>query len=124
MLFHTESYQTDATEAYGKVCEFFGCGWNLTTCDVHHIDYQEQQECERKMRALADAGQIDSPMFQSLQLKATSNNWGTYNAKTRQLLKNDDVLNLTVLCPNHHRFVHHHDMGKMILHFIPPRKEE
>ena len=39
-----------------------------------------------------------------------------------QLPKDNSSANLCVLCPNHHRQVHHDDIGCAILACLPPRK--
>lgn len=119
-MFEIQSYTKDAREVYGESCEFIGCGWNAETCDTHHIDYQEHQALENEMRkALKDE---DNTYLASLQAQAFARNYGEFNTKTRQLPKNDSTVNLSILCPNHHRYVHGKDLGMRILDYIPVRK--
>ena len=117
-----ENYHDKAIRVYGEKCEWIGCGWNEGYCDVHHIDYQEQQAAERKFRDLLDNGQKDSEEWKELEAFAIRHGWGTFDVRSRQLHKNDATTNLTVLCPNHHRFAHTKDLGIKILQYRPPRK--
>lgn len=115
-------YAEQGKEAYGTSCEWIGCGWNQGTCDVHHISYQEHQEIENHLRAYYMMN--DEESFQEMQEVAYSWGYGAFNKKTRQLPKDDRIENLSVLCPNHHRFVHTQDMGMNIASYIPRRKKE
>jgi hypothetical protein len=112
-----EDYRKTGKKAYGEVCEFDGCGWSDASCDVHHIDYQEQQAMERMIRS-----ERDTIEFYRLTQFAKEQGWGDYDRSTRQLGKNDDISNLAVLCPNHHRYVHTKDLGLKVLENLPPRK--
>jgi len=111
-------YTTVARKLYGEKCEL--CGWGKATADVHHIDYQEHWSFERDLRKLHDEGKMDE--FHELQKMALMSGYGMYNTVTRQLPKNDNPINLAVLCPNCHREVHHFDLGIRILKSLPPRK--
>lgn len=120
MIFEVQGYRKDAIKEYGEKCEWIGCGWDAASCDVHHINYQEQWEIERAIRkAVIDN---DMGLFAQLLSKARDMGFPTYNQKTRQLDKDDRVSNLVVLCPNHHRYVHSEDLGMKVLNFIPKRK--
>lgn len=114
------NYHDDALAAYGTVCEWVGCGWNVAECDVHHISYQEQQEIEKTIRNAIKIG--DMNLFAQLLVKANDMGYLHYDKKTNQLEKDNRVSNLTVLCPNHHRYTHEQDLGKAILSYIPIRK--
>lgn len=83
-------------KAYGENCEWIGCGWKSANTDVHHIYYQEHQVLEDEARKTK----------------------GEHYQLPKSILSKE----LSVLCPNHHRFVHFKDMGKDILQYIPPRK--
>lgn len=113
-------YHNTATEVYGSKCEWIGCGWDAADLDVHHISYQEQQEIETEIRKAINSGNMDQ--FAQLLAKAQDMGYPHYDQKDRQLDKDDRASNLTVLCPNHHRFVHTEDLGMKVLTFIPPRK--
>lgn len=83
--------------AYGDKCEWVGCGWDASECDVHHINYQEHQAEEDAARERT-------------------------GAEHYQLPKDNRTVNLSILCPNHHRYTHHKDLGMTILNYIPERK--
>lgn len=116
-------YRKIAIEVYGEACEWIGCGWSAASCDVHHIDYQEQWEYERKLRALFDQGEEAFEEYQAFVKEAHEKGYGFFNSRNRQLHKNDHPSNLTVLCPNHHRYVHTQDLGMKLLSFVPQRKD-
>lgn len=125
MKFYAEaSYRSTALAAYGTKCEWEGCTWEHTSCDVHHIDYIEQQGMEKRFRSMLDSDYKFSAMWFEIQRQAEAKGWGTFNVQDRQLHKNDHVSNLAVLCPNHHRLVHEQDLGKQVLKHIPARKSE
>lgn len=99
-------YSEVATRTYGKRCEWIGCGWDEAGCDVHHLDYQEHNTLETSLR------------------RGEEQETGKYGIFIDgQLPKNDSSDNLSVLCPNHHRFVHHADLGLTVLDYIPPRRK-
>lgn len=113
-------YNELGKKVYGRVCEFDGCGWDLATCDVHHISYKEQQEYEKLLRHFYKNNDLDS--FKMTLYNAKSEGFNHFNSVTLQLTKDDRSTNLCVLCPNHHRYVHHFDIGLDILNYIPERK--
>lgn len=101
------TYSEIAARVYGTKCEWAGCGWDEAGCDVHHIDYQEHQNIENALRAGVS---ITYPEKFGVLIDG-------------QLPKNDSSDNLTVLCPNHHRYVHHTDLGLEVLKYIPDRRK-
>jgi hypothetical protein len=113
------SYSTVAKKVYGNKCEL--CGWGKATPDVHHIDYQEHWSFEKDLRKFHDNKEMDK--FNELQKMALMSGYSMYNTDTRQLPKNDNPINLSVLCPNCHREVHHFDLGIKLLKSLPPRRE-
>jgi hypothetical protein len=115
------SYSRDGKNAYGELCEWIGCGWNQATCDTHHIDYEVHQEIENNIRAYYMME--DDEHFEYMLDLARRLGYGEYNQKTRQLPKNDSISNLAILCPNHHRYVHHHNLSMDLLEYIPRRKK-
>jgi hypothetical protein len=106
-----KKYRDAALEQYGESCEI--CG-HLTSLEVHHIDYQEHQVMENKLRA----SKKGDPIF----LAAEGLGYDEYNFNTKQLSKNDDTKNLSVLCGNCHSLCHLIDYGKNILNAIKPRR--
>lgn len=112
-------YSKAGREAYGEACEFIGCGWDAAICDVHHINYQEQQMVENGIREALQSGSKNMLEFYENRRKELG--FGPFNKNTNQLPKDDGVKNLSVLCPNHHRYVHTVDMGMDILKYIPKR---
>lgn len=116
------NYHRNATQTYGEACEWIGCGWHETVCDVHHIDYNAQWAAEQSIRKAFDEKRVGD--YVAFLTAAKQLGYATFNVKDRQLAKNDSVSNLSVLCPNHHRFVHQADMGTGILQFIPPRRQD
>lgn len=115
-----KSYRDIGILVYGDKCEFDGCGWNAAPCDVHHINYQEQQKFEKELKKHLMYNSTDR--FAQVLAEAVSKGFLSYDTKTGQLSKDDRSINLAVLCPNHHRYVHHVDLGMDILKHIPPRK--
>lgn len=108
-----KEYRKSALIQYGESCEL--CG-HRTSLEVHHINYQEQQEIERKIReadrkALAIGGLIE-----------IAKSMGFDEYKNGQLSKDDNTKNLSVLCGNCHSFVHLIDMGLKLLRALKPRR--
>jgi hypothetical protein len=114
-------YAEKAKAMYGDKCEWFGCGWDQGTCDVHHMNYGNHQDMENHLRAYFIMNDMKS--FDLMQVVATSMGCGLFNFKTRQLPKDDRTQNTVVLCPNHHRFVHTIDLKMNIVSYIPKRKK-
>lgn len=114
-----QGYSLTGRETYGHACEFVGCGWDTAICDVHHINYKEQQMVEQGIREALKSGSKNMLDFYENRRKEFG--FGEFNKKTNQLPKDDRAKNLTVLCPNHHRYVHTVDMGMDILKYIPKR---
>lgn len=115
-------YSENAKAAYGVTCEWIGCGWNMGWCDVHHLNYQEHQALEDQMRACVKKNDMNT--LDALQARALTQGYGYFNFKERQLPKKDGIENLSVLCPNHHRYIHTIDLGLKALIYLPERKEE
>jgi predicted HNH restriction endonuclease len=99
-------YRESALKTYGETCEI--CG-HKTALEVHHIDYQEQWDAEKKIRK----GEITLDEVKQLGYLAFFNN---------QLAKNDSTKNLAVLCGNCHSLIHTLDSGKKLLKAIKERK--
>lgn len=116
-----KSYREIAIEAYGNQCEFEGCDWSESNCDVHHINYRDQQALEKEIRKSKKA--LDTARYHILLEYARSRGFYTFDEESAQLSKDDSVHNLAVLCPNHHRYVHDKDLGNNILKYIPERKK-
>ena len=108
------NYHDSAISVYGEACEICGRKINL---EVHHIDYQEHQAIEDKMR---DAKPEE---LAALIAQAKTLGYDEWNPKTKQLTKNDSTLNTSVLCRNDHNYVHLLDCGKLLLNALPPRRE-
>jgi len=117
-----KSYREIAIEAYGENCEFQGCDWKESNCDVHHINYRDQQAMEKEIRKSKKA--MDTARYHILLEYAKFRGFNCFDEKTGQLEKDDSVNNLAVLCPNHHRYVHDKDLGSEILKYIPERKKD
>lgn len=113
-------YSVLGMQTYGMKCEFDGCGWEDATCDVHHINYQEQQEIEKRIRKTVREDSVE--LTNQLILEANQKGFLFFDYEKMELSKDHRSTNLAVLCPNHHRYVHHIDMGMAILEKIPPRK--
>ena len=98
-------YRESALETYGEVCEI--CG-HKTSLEVHHIDYQEQWEMEKKVR-------------DNNSLVSEAKKLGYLEFKRNQLSKNDSTKNLAVLCGNCHGLMHTLDVGKKLLKALKER---
>lgn len=108
-----ERYRESALITYGDKCEI--CGHSRT--EVHHIDYQEQWEMEKKVR---EAFRKKLPTLNTLLEEARK--LGYIKFENNQLSKNDSTENLSVLCGNCHSLMHCMDVGKKILKAIKPRR--
>ena len=120
MVIFLKDYSDIAKKIYGTICEYQNCGWSDAQCDVHHINYQEQHYFEKKIRK--DIKENNQNKANESIIQAKEKGFLFFDYKKMQLSKDDRSNNLTVLCPNHHRFVHSIDMGMDILHRIPKRK--
>ncbi|MEH7116117.1 hypothetical protein V7128_01660 [Neobacillus vireti] len=107
-------YRKAALEKYGEACEI--CG-HRTSLEVHHIDYQEHQAIEDELKKLQKLGTLTNDRLQF----AKDNGYDLYDVATRQLSKNDDTKNTSVLCGNCHSLVHTMDVGKKLLKAIKER---
>ena len=116
------NYSDYGRSVYGNACEFDECNWNDATCDVHHINYQEQQAIEEKIREYKKDNKLEEK--EKLIVVAKKRGFLDYDEKTNQLSKDDRASNLCVLCPNHHRYVHYVDMGKDVLTRIKERRRD
>ncbi len=115
-----KKYAILGMQTYGSQCEFGGCGWKEATCDVHHINYQEQQDIEKRIRSSVKESNVE--LTNQLILEANQKGFLFFDYESMDLEKDHRSINLAILCPNHHRYVHHIDMGMDILKKIPPRK--
>ena len=113
-------YAELGNKIYGSKCEFEGCGWEEAKCDVHHINYQEQQDIEKRIREAVRENDVE--LTNRLILEASKKGFMSFDYKTMELEKDHRSVNLAVLCPNHHRYVHHLDMGMDILKKISQRR--
>jgi hypothetical protein len=104
-----KNYRKSALRTYGEACEI--CG-HRTSLEVHHIDYQEHQEIEDRIKK--------EPLPQFIN-EAIGKGYNEWNPVTKQLSKNDDTANTSVLCGNCHSFLHLVDYGKKLLNAIKPR---
>jgi hypothetical protein len=114
-------YVDKAKKAYGSKCEFENCGWEDAQCDVHHINYKEQQDYEKTIRKAIKEDDVE--LTNKTIMQANKRGFLFFNYQTMQLTKDDRINNLAVLCPNHHRYVHSLDLGMDILNRIPKRKK-
>lgn len=89
-------YRDVGLKAYGSKCEWAGCGWSSAPCDVHHTNYQEHQAQENELRKVK----------------------GDHYQLPKSVLSKD----LSVLCPNHHRYTHDKDLGLGVLKYLPERR--
>jgi hypothetical protein len=105
-------YRLTGLETYGYRCEI--CGHSLV--EVHHIDYQEQQQLESLIRKAAKAGE-DLTKLLELAKNAGYEEWDS-----NQLSKNDRSTNLAVLCGNCHSLIHRLDVGKKLLKVLERRR--
>jgi hypothetical protein len=109
-------YRQTALEKYGEACEI--CG-HRTSLEVHHIDYQEHQAMENKLRA---ALKHIEPELNQLIEEAKTAGYDEFDKEARSLSKNDDSHNTSVLCGNCHSLIHALDSGKKILRVLKERK--
>jgi hypothetical protein len=116
-----KNYHDHALETYGETCEICGYRVNL---EVHHINYQEHQEIENRIRTAYNHRTVgdNQSIFLSLLDGAKKLGWDIFDAKTFQLSKDDSTNNLAVLCGNCHSLVHKVDMGKLLLKALKTRK--
>ena len=110
-------YHDSAIETYGDSCEI--CGHRMCL-EVHHLDYQEHQEIEDRIR-IADTDKKKKGLPELLK-EAKEKNYLEYHSN--QLSKNDSVKNLSVLCGNCHKFIHKIDCGQLLLKALKDRKED
>lgn len=113
-------YSEKGKKTYGIGCEFDDCGWDVC-CDVHHVNYQEIEVLEN---AYQDAMHLK--LFEKmdhLTHLAFEKGFGTFDLRGN-LKKDDRVQNLMVVCPNHHRYIHHYDLGLLALKHVKKRIRE
>lgn len=110
-----KNYRENALKTYGESCEI--CG-HRTSLEVHHINYQDQQQMEDLLRR-AKKYYVEAD-FQ--KLLAEANSMGFVEFEKNQLAKDDSTKNLSVLCGNCHSLVHTMDVGNRLLKAIKPRK--
>lgn len=111
-----KNYRDVALTVYGKSCEL--CGHRISL-EVHHIDYKEHQQFEDTLRYQL---KYDTMAFSKTMAEAKKSGYDIFNSNDKQLSKNDDSENLSVLCGNCHSLCHIIDYGKNLLNAIPPRK--
>lgn len=104
-----ENYRNLGLFTYGNSCEI--CGNHMV--EVHHIDYQEHQLLENKLR-YAVKKDLD---ITNLLEEAEGLEWDG-----RQLSKNNKSTNLAVLCGNCHNLIHKMDVGMKLIKALPKRK--
>jgi hypothetical protein len=109
-----KNYRKSALRTYGEACEI--CG-HRTSLEVHHIDYQEHQAMENKLRDGIKAKDVE--LYRTLVQEAITMGYDQW--VDGQLSKNDDTGNTSVLCGNCHSFLHLVDYGKKLLNAIKPR---
>jgi len=109
-----KNYRKSALRTYGEACEI--CG-HRTSLEVHHIDYQEHQAMEETLRNYQKSGELTTDILNHAKLLG----YDFYDVVLRQLSKNDDTANTSVLCGNCHSFLHLVDYGKKLLNAIKPR---
>ncbi|QDP42813.1 hypothetical protein HWC53_gp029 [Bacillus phage vB_BmeM-Goe8] len=105
-------YRHVGIEAYGDRCEI--CGYHIV--EVHHIDYQEHQAMENKIRAAVKNNEDITELLE----EAAKQGWVGWDG--HQLEKATQAKSLSVLCPNCHTLVHRIDCGMKILGALTPRK--
>lgn len=108
-------YRKTALEKYGEACEL--CG-HRTSIEVHHIDYQQQQAMEKRLR---EALKYIEPEFDQIMKEAIGAGYDEFDKEARSLSKNDDSQNICVLCCNCHALMHKLDIGKKLLRALKPR---
>jgi hypothetical protein len=101
-------YRQAGLETYGHKCEI--CGYSIV--EVHHINYQEHQAIENKLR------KTDNP--ESLLEKAREMNFTDWDG--HQLSKDNRSTNLAVLCGNCHSLIHRLDVGMNLIKVLDRRK--
>ena len=104
-----KDYRDIGIETYGDKCEI--CSHSLV--EVHHINYQEQWNIERRLRK--DFNNRD-------QLLKEARSLGFLKWDGNQLSKDDRSTNLAVLCGNCHTLIHKLDVGLNILKVLSKRK--
>jgi hypothetical protein len=110
-----KNYREAALKTYGEACEL--CG-HRTSLEIHHINYQEHQEIENKIRlAEKKDWQVSGPGLITIASKM-----GFTDYKNGQLAKDDSTTNLSVLCGNCHSLCHLIDYGKNLLKALKERK--
>lgn len=110
-----KNYRDSALEKYGHQCEL--CGHTMV--EVHHIDYQEHQQFEDLLRHQL---KYDAMEFSRTMEKAKQAGYDIFDSGSRQLSKNDDTKNLSVLCANCHGLCHLIDYGKKLLKALKQRR--
>lgn len=110
-----KDYRNSALNTYGDSCEL--CG-HRTSLEVHHINYQEQWDIERKIRSAEKKSQLNLVN----ELIDTAKSMGFDEYKDGQLSKDDSTTNLSVLCGNCHSLVHLIDVGLKLLRALKPRR--
>lgn len=105
-------YRSTGLNTYGNRCEI--CGHSQV--EVHHIDYQEQQQLEKTIRKAAKAGE-DLTKLLELAKKEGYEEWDG-----NQLSKNNRSTNLAILCGNCHSLIHRLDAGMKLLKVIERRR--
>jgi hypothetical protein len=111
-----KSYRQSALVTYGESCEL--CG-HRTSLEVHHIDYKEHQEIEDLLRYQL---KYDTMTFRETMDEAKKLGYDVFNSGDKQLSKNDDTKNLSVLCGNCHSLCHLIDYGKNLLKALKSRR--
>jgi len=108
----TPEYRERGLNTYGNKCEI--CGYGLV--EVHHLDYQEHQEVEDRLRKAVKKNEDITELLAEARKK------GYLFWDGRQLEKDNRSTNLSVLCGNCHTLVHRIDCGLKLLKALPPRK--
>lgn len=105
-------YREAGLQAYGDRCEI--CGYHIV--EVHHIDYQEHQAVEDKIRAAVRKKKDITKLLE----EAAALGYLFWDG--RQLSKDNRSTNLAVICPNCHSLIHLMDVGMKLKKALPPRK--
>jgi hypothetical protein len=105
-------YRQLGIETYGARCEI--CHFGIV--EVHHINYQEHQEMENRLRAAVKKGKDISQLL----LEAYKQGFREWDG--HQLSKDNRSTALSVLCPNCHTLIHRMDIGMKLLGALTPRK--
>lgn len=106
-------YRKSALLMYGESCEI--CG-HRTSLEVHHLNYQEQQEIEDTLRYQQ---KYNHPEITETLKEAKA--MGFVEWKNNQLSKDDSTKNLSVLCGNCHGLVHTVNMGMKLIRALKTR---